>query len=145
MAEPTLGPGDFETPDDSLELNQMLDLYDQQVQAEKQLRKDYEQAKERREALEESLFVTLENSGLQSVKNDNGTFFRRIDTYCSIKKGEQARAYEWLKSHKLDDIIQPTVNSRTLTATLKEWQDQGNEIPEDFINVTTKNRVGIRR
>ena len=48
----------------------------------------------------------------------------------SIKDKEAG--FEWLRSHDLGDLIQPTVNASTLSATAKSLLEEGRELPEDI-------------
>lgn len=124
-------------------LNIKLAEYNLMRAEENSAKSEYELLKLQRETMEETIYNIMEDAGMNAIKTDDGTFYRRVDTYCSIRKEEQQKAFEWLIENGLGDIIQETVNARTLTATMKERLDSGEQIPE-FINVTTKNRVGIR-
>jgi hypothetical protein len=134
---------DFTVKDETLK--DSLSSYSKAKAYEDELKKTYTEAKERRESLEESLYIALENSGFQSVNTEAGTFYRRVDQYFSVNKEVRDEAYAWLKTQNLESLIQPTVNARTLTATMKERQDQGLNVPKELINMITKNRVGIRK
>lgn len=125
------------------QLTAKLEEYDLLRTSENMAKSEYELLKTRREHMEETLYAEMEDAGLTAVKTAVGTFYLRTDIYCSIKKEVQEEAFNWLRQLELDDIIQPTVNSRTLSAIMKEQLEAGNTIP-DFVNVTTKNRVGIR-
>src|SRR5208337_4078393 len=55
--------------------------------------------------------------------------------FCSIKKMNQAPAFDWLRENGLADIIQPAVNPKTLNSALQELiGTQGIEPPEDLIS-----------
>jgi len=59
------------------------------------------------------------------------------DFSISIPKDCKHAAYEWLKDNGLGDIITTTVNSSTLKATLKEWDNQNKPMPpDDLIKVS---------
>ena len=92
--------------------------------------------------LEEKVFTVMENEDVQKVSVKGRTLYRKIDTYASIVDKEAG--YAWLKANDLGAIIKPTVNARTLTATMKEFMAEGGEIDES-INITIKRRIGMRR
>jgi len=92
--------------------------------------------------LEETVFAVMENEDVQKVSVKGRTLYRKIDTYASITDKEAG--YAWLKANDFGSIIKPTVNARTLTATMKEFMAEGGEIDES-INITIKRRIGMRR
>jgi hypothetical protein len=92
--------------------------------------------------LEEKVFTVMENEDVQKVSVKGRTLYRKIDTYASIVDKEAG--YAWLRANDLGAIIKPTVNARTLTATMKEFMAEGGEIDES-INITIKRRIGMRR
>jgi len=53
--------------------------------------------------------------------------------YASVKKDQQAAAYEWLKANGLGDLIKDTVNSSSLAAGLKGLlEDKNIEAPAEI-------------
>ena len=112
------------------DLTTKLYEYDVLRASENSAKSEWDLLKTRREHIEGSLFAEMENAGLNSVNTDAGTFYRRVDTYCSIRKEEQEEAFAWLRNQDLGDIIQPTVNSKTLSAIMKERIEAGETIPE---------------
>jgi hypothetical protein len=53
----------------------------------------------------------------------------------SIRKGMKQKAIEWLKSHKLGDIVTTTVNASTLSATARVMAEENRELDQDLFNV----------
>lgn len=78
----------------------------------------------------------FEQAGIPSIPLDEGM---RVGTshrtFASIKPGSKEAAYDWLRAN-YPDIIQPTVNSSTLSALAKSLQEEDNkELPENLFNV----------
>lgn len=144
MTQEEIAEIDFSDKTGISDLQALLSDYNKLRENEALAKKNYETLHTHREHMEEMLYGLMENAGLQSVKTDDGTFYQRTDIYCSVRKEVQEEAFEWLRKQELGDIIQPTVNSRTLSAIMKERIEAGGDIPE-FVNVTTKNRIGIRK
>lgn len=56
--------------------------------------------------------------------------------FASIKPGQKDTAYDWLRNINLGDLIQPTINSGTLSSALKkELEDNNRDIPEELFTV----------
>lgn len=74
------------------------------------------------------------------VKNMNvdgiGRINLRADIYASVKAGQKDAAYTWLGDIGAGDLIQPSVNSSTMKAFLKNRLKLAEDIPEDLFNVT---------
>ncbi len=80
--------------------------------------------------------AAFEQAGIPSLPLDEGmrvgTSYR---TFASIRPDEKERAYAWLRKN-YPDIIQPTVNSSTLSSLAKTMQEEDNlELPSDLFNV----------
>ena len=75
-------------------------------------------------------------------------FYLKTETYASAVSDRKAELIEWLKANGLGDIVQETVHSRTLSATIKEIMEESDELPdglEGLINIHEKTTVGLRR
>ena len=85
----------------------------------------------------------------EGIKNMNlegvGRISLRTDIYASVKADAKARALEWLGDIGSGDLIQPTVNSSTLKAFLKNRIKAGEDIPEDLFNVTPYQQATITK
>jgi len=123
-------------------LAQVLDAFDEMLVLEKNLKKDFEKAKESRMLLEEELYERM--ADFRSIKVRDKTFFKKRDRYCSINVANREEAHEWLKECGREYIIEKSVNAKTLTAEIKGMKLKRNEIPE-CITVVEKNRVGVRK
>ena len=85
---------------------------------------------------------------IQSFVRSGRMFYLRTETYASAVSDRKAELIEWLKEHGLGDIVQETVHSRTLSATIKELMEESDELPdglEGLINIHEKTTVGLRR
>lgn len=97
-----------------------------------------EQVKESITAVESRLVLVMENENLQNFKDGElGTFYLRTDVRASI--ADEIQAFQWLRDNGMDDIIKPTVHSKTLSAIAKDHP----EIPG--VNVYYQTRVSIRK
>jgi len=100
--------------------------------------------KEKKTQLEQALFLALENAGLQNVKGEDGTtFYRREQFFANVKIQDKPRFFEWLRDHKMGDIIKEDIHPKTLTAFVREQTEQENELP-DYVNTFTRNTIGYR-
>jgi hypothetical protein len=52
--------------------------------------------------------------------------------------------FQYLEEGGNAELIRPTINSKTLTAWVREQEAQGVVLP-DFITVARKNRIGLRK
>lgn len=92
--------------------------------------------------LEGTVFAMMENEDVQKVSVRGRTLYRKIDTYASI--ADKEAGFAWLNANDFGDLFQTTVNSRTLSAAMKEFMAEGGEI-DDSITITIKRRIGMRR
>lgn len=67
------------------------------------------------------------------------------DIYASIKSDKKHDAYQWLSDTGHGDVIQPSINPSTLKAMIKAIMKNGEEIPEEFFNVTPFTRASITK
>lgn len=94
--------------------------------------------------VEQEMYARMEDASLDSIKTNKFTFYRRKDVYFSFKDKEAG--FEWLRDNGFEWLIQPSVNSRTLTAELKARREEGEEeVDSTIFNEKTVNRIGIKR
>jgi len=113
-------------------------------QSEKDAKENFEEIKDLRMLAEEVLCAQMEAVGIESFKTSRGTFYTRSDFYASIPPDNRPVIFEWLRDNDLGSLIKETVNSRTLSATIKEMMAEGETVPAE-INVTTKKKIGMRK
>ena len=98
---------------------------------------------------ETKCFSMMESLGVTSMAvNVDGrkrTAFTKVDLYMSLNAENKEHAEKWLKVNGYSDLFKETINSRTMTTALKEFKNEGGEIPEDLINQKLVNRVSTRR
>lgn len=112
--------------------------------SEKKAKIEYERIKKARMASEETVYARMENANIQNINVDNTTLYRKTNLYASISKANKTEGFEWLENNGYEDLIQSSVNARTLAATIKEFIATGGEIP-DCISTTVKNTIGIKK
>lgn len=88
----------------------------------------------------------LEDMGLDSVKVKGvGTVSKRFDAYCTVKGGMAHELQIWLQERGDGDLIKPFVNPSSLKAYMKELFDEGEEIPEAYVNFSPYTKVVITK
>jgi len=105
------------------------------------LKRELDETEEKYYKLEEELYARLEEFGFQRITVDGETWNQRTDIYYGYLNTDFAKISKWLKEVDLDYLITQTVNRQSLTSQVKDLVKRKIEIP-DFINKTTKNRVG---
>jgi len=94
----------------------------------------------------EDLPACFEKLGLDSVKIGGRTFTPSGNLHFSIREDREKAAHTWLIDHGLSAIIKEKVNSKTLTAALKEHFIETMEMPpSDVISSFTKKTISVRR
>ena len=81
---------------------------------------------------QQELYHLLASAGLTDFKCPNGLWpHAKINIkYFKAKGVQDGTLFEWLTDNGLDGIIKPTVHWGTLSSTMKEFVDAGNEVPE---------------
>ncbi|HPC97035.1 MAG TPA: hypothetical protein PLU87_18990 [Sedimentisphaerales bacterium] len=84
-----------------------------------------------------ALYDLLASAGKTEFKCPNGLWpHTRLNKKVFKAKGvSDEQLFEWLHNNGLDSIIKPTVHWGTLSSTMKEYEDAGNEIPSEIFNV----------
>lgn len=67
------------------------------------------------------------------------------DMHVSVKAEQKERFFEWLRDNGRGDLLQENVNPSTLKAAVKGMYRNGEEIPEDLLNVSPFTRASITR
>jgi len=97
--------------------------------------------KSRKENLEKyktQLAQLLMQAGLESIKLEGGLTPRAkiVRKYFKQAGVGDERLFEWLNKNDLGGIIKPYVHFQTLQSTLKDFECQGNILPDELFNVT---------
>lgn len=88
----------------------------------------------------------MENDGVERVSYEGiGRVSLTADVRVTMIAPAKAKFFDWLKKHKLSDLIQPGVNSSTLKAWVKDRIKQGKEVPGEYLNVTPITRASITK
>ena len=67
------------------------------------------------------------------------------DMHVSVKAGEREKFFDWLRDNGRSDLIQENVNASTLKAAVKRMFANGEEVPEDMLNVSPFTRASITK
>jgi hypothetical protein len=88
----------------------------------------------------------MEDEGIKNMSVDGvGRVSLTADMHVSVKAEMKEAFYLWLRDNGREDLIQPTVNSSTLKATVKNMVKKGEEIPDDLLNVSPFTRASITK
>lgn len=88
----------------------------------------------------------MESMGLETTRITGiGTIGFRHDAYCNVIKGAAPDLMEWLRDNGAGDLIKENVNSSSLKAYIKELFNNGEEIPEAYVNFNPYTYVSITK
>jgi hypothetical protein len=131
-------------PEQKTSLNFLIGKFKNYYDQERSFKRQMEQARELKEQWEETLLAKMLEEDIQNIQTkDEVTFYARDDLYAGYDKDREAEMFDYLQKGGNEYLIRPTVNAKTLTAWVKEQLEEGVSLP-DFINLTTKHRVGVR-
>lgn len=104
------------------------------------LYKEHSRRKEGLDAAKEQLNQILQEAGMESCKLACGLNPRtKTNTRIFKATGQDDQSlFDWLRNNNLGDIIKETVHHGTLNSTMKEYEDQGNELPESMFQVSVR-------
>ncbi len=88
----------------------------------------------------------MEDQGIRNLNVEGvGRVSLTADMHVSIKEGSKESFYEWLRDNGRGDLIQPNINPSTLKATVKNMVREGEELPEELLNVSPFTRASITK
>jgi hypothetical protein len=95
--------------------------------------------KNRKENLEQcktQLAQLLIQAGIESIRLEGGLAPRAkiVRKYFKQAGVSDEMLFEWLSRNDLDGIIKPYVHFTTLQAALKDFEEQGNILPDELFN-----------
>ncbi len=142
MSDMEGGTGDDMFAGDNLsqltQIGEMAETLAVEMDAVDKLYKEHSRRKEALDAAKEQLNRLLTEAGMESCKLECG-LTPRTRTNKRIFKAtgvDDEQLFDWLRGKDLGDIIKETVHHGTLTSTMKEFEDQGNELPESVFQVS---------
>ena len=89
-------------------------------------------------AMEEAGFTYVAVAGV-------GRVTLTADMHVSVKAEKKDFFHVWLRDNGREDLISESVHPSTLKATVKNMFKNGEEIPEDLLNVSPFTRASITR
>lgn len=96
--------------------------------------------------LMEEAYDLMSEESLQALNLEGKNFYRNLATYISVNKEEEDEATQWLKTEGFGPLFKETINSRTLSSSLKEKMEaEGEVIPTNLFNIKTTKRIGMRK
>lgn len=96
--------------------------------------------------MEADLFAQMELAGMTSFATGGYSLSQRVDTYCSVDRSQQDKAFAWLEETGYSHLVTATVNARSLTSAIKEYAEESGEEPgaDQGIKVNKVKRVSVR-
>ena len=91
----------------------------------KQIEKKLEELKEKRNMYQESIYSAMLDSQVGGIKVDGKTFYPQSLYWASIPENIKAEGLNQLIDMGLKDLIKSTVNSQTLSATIRQMIAEG--------------------
>lgn len=129
----------------------MIDLAKQLIEAEarvKEIDETLKEAKAERDRLNVAMADAMLDAEVQSLNVAGKVLYLNRRIAASYKKEIQDQFFAVLEGHGLGAIIKPNINSRTLTATVREQIEQNDgELPEwldGMVDIFEETKVGIR-
>ena len=89
----------------------------------RQLEKDLDEVKLRREELEKNLLEQFAEAGIDSITVDGKKVYLKRDTWTSALEGDRAKACTFLKEHGLDFYVNETFNATSISAYVREHRN----------------------
>ena len=88
----------------------------------------------------------MEETGVENVRYDGiGQVVLTGDLYVRTIPGQKEGLFSWLKKHKLQALVQPSINASTLKAWVRQRIKEGKDYPTDFLKVEPFTRASIRK
>lgn len=110
------------------------------------------------DAVKKKAYKMLEHYGMQILpevfENEGVTTLNLASGYrvtissvtrASIPAENKQKAYEWLVTHDLGDLITSTVNASSLSATAKSLLEEGRQLPDDLFKVAVLPQVSMTK
>ena len=92
--------------------------------------------------LEAECFDLMQQAQITNITIDGRNLYQKINRFAQIL--DKPVTHKWLKENGYADLLVENVNSATLSAVMRELEDEGGDIPES-IRMIRKNKVGIRK
>lgn len=88
----------------------------------------------------------MEDEGIDKITVSGvGRVSLTADMHVSVKADKKPEFFEWLRDNGRGDLLQENINPSTLKATIKGLVKNGEEIPEDLLNVSPFTRAAITK
>lgn len=91
--------------------------------------------------------TAFENAGMDSIKLAGRNFILGVRLDASIKLDDREKGYKWLKENGLGALIQPNVNSKTLSSAIKNFIEEKGILPpeESGIKLNKQRYIQMRK
>lgn len=124
---------------DTAKIQQMAEFIAVEDDAVSQMAEALQERKNNLDQLKTDLATLMIQSGMDSVKLDNGlTPKAKITTkYYKAQGVDDETLFSWLEHNDLDGIIKPTVHFSTLNKALADYVDHWGDLPNIFQRTDT--------
>ncbi|MBT8489905.1 MAG: hypothetical protein KJN62_02535 [Deltaproteobacteria bacterium] len=92
--------------------------------------------------LEAECFSLMQQAQVSNITIDGRNLYQKINRFSQVL--DKPNLHDWLRENGYADLLVENVNSATLSAVMRELEDEGGDIP-DSIKIVRKNKVGIRK
>ena len=113
---------------------ELLKRFKEKKERKSALDKEVKEINQELEALKERILEMFLTSGVDSIKVDGKTISSYKQIWAKIDPTNKVKAREILKSMGLEDSL-VTLNHQALSAYIREFVQEGNDLPKEFDGV----------
>ena len=130
----------FRDPMDSMEESDIdvLKRYSLLKQRIKKMKAELDAAETERDELRSDALAIMDAKGIGKIEVEGRTLAPASRTWYYVKAAEKHNAHQWLHNNGFEALVKPTVNVISLSSQLKEYADQGHDIPTDLFDKSIK-------
>lgn len=90
--------------------------------------------------------ATFERLGIDGYKTGGKNYVVGVRVNASIPQIKREKGFKWLEDHGLGALVQPAVNSKTLSAAISSYFEEHAELPpEDAISLHRQTFTSVRK
>ena len=130
--------------------NELVHHFIKMTKQKRQMDTDLNQLKKQLTSLEEQIVDYFGLEGIQNLATNEGTAYLHVDVFASLiadETGSFEDAHNALAEADLDYLIKRGVNSRSLSAYVKQQRNAGEPIPPavvPYLKIHEQPRIGVR-
>ena len=130
--------------------NEIVHHFIQMTKQKRQMETDLNQIKKQLTALESQVVDYFSLEGIQNLATKEGTAYLHVDVFASLiadENGDFDDAHVALSEANLDYLIKQGVNSKSLSAYVRQQRNAGEDIPEGVVphlRIHEQPRIGVK-